>query len=70
MTFNFVTINPFQVENLPSTFFLNRPTPVGHSVLRSLHVQGSCCNVELKQLPLFVLHVLLDDSSVWQEHVE
>jgi len=29
LTFNFVKINPFQVENLPSTFFENRPTPVG-----------------------------------------
>ena len=33
---NFVKINPFQVANLPSTFFFffeNRPTPVGHPVL-------------------------------------
>jgi len=29
---NFVKINPFQVENLPSNFFLNPPTPVGHPV--------------------------------------
>ena len=35
LTFNFVKIHPFQVENLPSTFFFfeNRPTPVGHPVL-------------------------------------